>query len=173
MSNDNGLIFKAWRFATLMHGDQLYGRQPYTYHLGQVVGILEQVGVTEEETMAAAWLHDVIEDTEATYEAVRIIGGYNVAEMVAACTASGSNRRERTKDCLRKMADPCTPMDGLLIKMADRCANMEYSKSHNQDLHSMYRQELPAFLEAIDRPQKMVGYSYILLYQRLLHPRGY
>lgn len=63
------LIIEARRFAITAHGDQIYGEQPYEYHLNMVGEVLTEFGFTKELTPhyhAAAWLHDTVEDTDAS-----------------------------------------------------------------------------------------------------------
>ncbi|UEM08567.1 HD domain-containing protein [Bradyrhizobium barranii subsp. barranii] len=59
----NGLIFRAREFARERHSAQArrYTGEPYFVHLEEVARMIELAG-RPEESIAAAWLHDVIED---------------------------------------------------------------------------------------------------------------
>ena len=60
------IIQKALLFATEAHGKQVrkYTGEPYIVHPVEVMSIVKSV-VSDEEVLAAALLHDVVEDTPA------------------------------------------------------------------------------------------------------------
>jgi (p)ppGpp synthase/HD superfamily hydrolase len=68
------------------HKNQKYGSEPYSVHLEAVVENLKQHGVYDEEVIAAAWLHDSIEDQDVTYEDIDRAFGRRVADLVHAVT---------------------------------------------------------------------------------------
>ncbi len=57
------LVERAATLARLAHAGQRYNGSPYTDHLEAVAGTLREHGVDDPELIAAAWLHDVVEDT--------------------------------------------------------------------------------------------------------------
>lgn len=57
---------RALYYAKKKHGDQKYGSRPYHYHLEQVAKLVKEMGFCKEYQVVAI-LHDVIEDTEATW----------------------------------------------------------------------------------------------------------
>lgn len=59
---------------------------PYIEHPRAVVEILMSWGVHDEETLAVAWLHDVVEDTEVTLDYIITHFGPEIAEDVDAIT---------------------------------------------------------------------------------------
>jgi len=77
------LIQRALAFATLAHHDQKrkYTGQPYIVHPIEVAEIVRSVE-HDDEMLAAALLHDVVEDTDVTIEVIRSEFGDNVAELV-------------------------------------------------------------------------------------------
>ena len=79
------------------HKGQMYGEElPYTYHLAQVVSVLERFGIKDEDLLVAAWLHDSLEDTAATKFHLEVTFGNRVADLVWRVTnESGKNRKER------------------------------------------------------------------------------
>lgn len=113
-------------------------------HLGDVVAILESVGVRElreyYNIIAAALLHDAVEDTQCTYADLREEFGDSVAEWVRCVTdGPGSNRKERKAGVYRAInAD--TSHVSRLIKLADRLANI-----HAGGKVDMYRKEYDVF----------------------------
>ena len=65
---DTKFILKAYNYALQKHGDQKRNSgEPYIVHPLQVAFILADMGL-DEKTIAAALLHDVVEDTDATHE---------------------------------------------------------------------------------------------------------
>lgn len=66
------MLAKAIAFAATKHEDQFdKGGQPYILHPLRVMSFLK---TDDEELMAIAVLHDVIEDTDATYDDLRALG---------------------------------------------------------------------------------------------------
>jgi (p)ppGpp synthase/HD superfamily hydrolase len=114
------MIEKAKTFAIEKHGSQKYGAEPYSFHLAMVSDLVKANHGSPEQ-IAAAWLHDTVEDTPTTRSEVEREFGAEVASMVWALTGEGENRQERIEDAVRKISD--TPGAGL-IKLADRYANV-------------------------------------------------
>lgn len=76
------------RFAISKHEaeyNQMYGDEPYSYHLRQVRSVLKRFGFGPKDSLlglklgTAAWLHDVIEDTNVTYDQVWELFGHDIA----------------------------------------------------------------------------------------------
>ena len=83
------LIEKARQFATQAHRRidhrRKYSKQPYEVHLKSVAELVS--GVTDDaEMIAAAWLHDTVEDTTATLEDIAREFGAEVAALVSDLT---------------------------------------------------------------------------------------
>src|SRR6186997_1818080 len=83
------LVEHARQFATAAHRGvgqlRKYTGQPYEEHLRRVAAIVE--GFTDDrEMIAAAWLHDVVEDTPATIEDIGREFGPGVRDLVDALT---------------------------------------------------------------------------------------
>jgi (p)ppGpp synthase/HD superfamily hydrolase len=110
------------KFASDAHGDQKYGEHDYVHHLFCVAQILKEFGYTDEKWQAAAWLHDVIEDTDATFATIWEQFGDDVSRIVYCCTGFGKNRAARLENILSKIA---VYPDAAVVKLADRIANVE------------------------------------------------
>lgn len=137
----------AQEIATKFHADQKYGSDPYTKHLSNVVEVLGRYEVTDEDIIVAAWLHDSVEDTDLTIEDIKTLFGDRVADLVFRVTnESGANRKERHVKTYPKIKESS---DALLLKLADRIANNERSIVDNAKLLKMYRDEYPAFKDAL------------------------
>ncbi len=85
MSN---LISKAEEFATKAHEghtEKDANKTPYIFHIQKVAHLVELSGGTPEE-VAAAWLHDTVEDTPITFEDIKREFGPEVLEIVKGLT---------------------------------------------------------------------------------------
>lgn len=109
-------------FAIRHHTLQLYGDLPYSYHLADVETILAEHDINAYEFKAAAWLHDVPEDTDITIQRICDLFGPAVAAMVWACTGEGANREEKQASILKKI--PEYPPSAV-IKTGDRISNVK------------------------------------------------
>jgi guanosine-3',5'-bis(diphosphate) 3'-pyrophosphohydrolase len=67
------LIERAWRIAAIAHAGQKRKATdiPYLVHPAAVALILQRSGFTEEHLIAAAILHDVVEDTDWTFDRLK------------------------------------------------------------------------------------------------------
>jgi (p)ppGpp synthase/HD superfamily hydrolase len=144
---------EARAFAVAAHGDQKYGAAPYVVHLDHVAAIVSSVD-GGDPALATAYLHDVLEDTDATADAVEERFGPFVRRCVEIVTdPPGNNRKERKRllhERLKRV--PESHSLALIVKAADRLANVRTSARDNPRLLEMYRQEHPAFREAAFRP---------------------
>lgn len=120
------------------HKDQLYGTQPYVVHLADVVRRVKQI-TNDPEIIAAAWLHDTIEDTQVTYSYIEQMFSKNVANMVWAVTGVGQDRAAKMANAIEKIAK--TP-GADFVKSADRLSNAAASKAEKKmKLYNRYRDE--------------------------------
>lgn len=93
---------KAERYADMYHEGQerKVTGYPYRVHPQAVVDYLEEFGVYDEKTLAIAWLHDTLEDTNLIYEQIRKDFGKKVADGVYLLTRNVN--REKYKERLSK-----------------------------------------------------------------------
>ena len=130
---DVELIQKAYQLAKTEHGDQCrMSGEPYIIHPMNVAYILADLGM-DDETMCAALLHDVVEDTNLTNEDLAKEFGETIAQMVAGVTKLGSIRftsiEEKQAENYRKMFLAMgKDIRVVLIKLADRLHNMRTLK---------------------------------------------
>lgn len=78
------LLEKAFRLAARSHRSQTRKGSdlPYIIHPSAVMLILQRVGITDDEILAAALLHDVVEDTNCTLEEIAAEFPPNVVDWV-------------------------------------------------------------------------------------------
>lgn len=106
--------------AVAHHETQKYGNVPYTQHLTSVAGLVA-LHTVDQETIAAAWLHDIVEDTEFTVDDIVTAYGPRVGHLVALLTDPNDVSRERAKAfSLPRIA---ASYEASLIKLADRYCN--------------------------------------------------
>ncbi|HEY0305554.1 MAG TPA: HD domain-containing protein [Longimicrobiales bacterium] len=141
---------RASDFARRAHAGQEYGGGDFhEKHLGRVASTLRRFGVDDPSLLAAAWLHDTVEDTDTTIEDIRREFGDDIADLVWRLTDEpGRNRKERHH--LTHLKIRGRP-EAVRIKLADRIANMEASMEQRSHLRGMYRHEHPAFREHLYR----------------------
>ena len=133
---------------------QLYDKKykiPYTYHLEEVVSIVESYG---KEAMIIAYLHDVVEDTDVTIEDIKNIFGNFISECVYFLTdEDGNTRAERKKLTNIKLKKvPYSHNIALVVKAADRLANINESYiKGNSKYFNRYIQEYNDFKISVHR----------------------
>ncbi len=126
---DKKLIKEAYEFAANAHeGHKRYSGEPYVSHLAAVATMLAEMGMGTR-TIAAALLHDVIEDTEVTSHNLYEKFGEEILFLVDGVTKLGSVRyygSDRHNESLRKLF-VATSQDirVLIIKLVDRLHNMQ------------------------------------------------
>ena len=130
---DSKKIIKAYNYAKDKHGDQKRkSGEPYIIHPLQVAYILAGLEL-DTDTICAALLHDVVEDTETTNEDIIKEFGESVAEMVGGVTKLGklqyTTKEEQQVEDYRKMFLAMgKDIRVILIKLADRLHNMRTLK---------------------------------------------
>ena len=135
---DSKLILKAYNFAKKSHGEQLRkSGEPYIIHPLQVAYILAELGL-DDNTICAALLHDVVEDTEITHQ--NLINEFNleVAEMVDGVTKLSklnyeSVEEEQVENYRKMFLAMGKDIRVIMIKLADRLHNMRTLKYLTRD----------------------------------------
>ena len=150
-SDQAGLLERACSFARKAHAGQEYsGGDFHEKHLGRVVATLRDFGETREPLLAAAWLHDTVEDTSVTVEDIRREFGDDVADLVWRLTdEEGGSRRERHSKTHAKIRGRT---EAVRVKLADRIANVQSAIEQKTNLYGMYRKEHAQFRAELYQP---------------------
>ena len=153
---DKKVINDALMLAVEAHGDQRrkYTGEPYVTHPIHVAKILEDSVEHTTEMIAAAILHDVVEDTAVTFRDIKEKFGSEIAELVHYCTSvsekDDGNRRFRKKMDADHFA--LGPASSQTIKVADLLSNSESIIEHDQKFfHKAFKHEKQYMLNILTK----------------------
>jgi (p)ppGpp synthase/HD superfamily hydrolase len=141
-------------FATAAHAaigqTRKYTGEPYINHPAAVAQLVASVPHTPE-MVAAAWLHDVVEDTQITLDDIRDEFGWMVAALVADLT--DVSRPEHGDRATRKEIDRLhtarTSPEAKTVKLADLIDNTLTITAHDPDFAKVYLREKALLLEVL------------------------
>ena len=149
---DMGRVRDAYEYAVKLHeGQKRRDGSPYVTHCVATAEIIAEQGL-DEDSIVAALLHDVIEDTPATYDDVKRQFGATVADIVEGVTkltrVQYTSHEEEQAENLRKMLIAMAKdIRVILIKIADRLHNMrtmDYQSGEKQLIKSAETMEIYA-----------------------------
>ena len=147
----------AVEYATNAHGEQKrkYTGQPYITHCIAVAETVARV-TDDAEIIAAAVLHDTIEDTATTFDDILLTFGPRVARLVMevtdASTFKDGNRAARKLIDLQRLAK--SSADGATIKLADIIDNSKDILAHDPNFAKVYLREKAASLAVLQHGNK-------------------
>ena len=151
------MLDRVLEFATAAHGDQKrkYTEDPYINHPIAVAEIVKTVPHTQE-MVAAALLHDVVEDTHVTLDQIRDAFGDEVAELVSWLTdvSRPEDGNRRTRKELDRLHTANAPADAQTIKLADLIHNTASIEKHDPGFYKVYRQEKIELLKVLTKGNK-------------------
>ncbi len=142
------VVEDAMRLAARSHRNQVRKSSdlPYVAHPASVALILQQAGFDSPNVIAAALLHDVVEDTDVTIEEIRQSFPDEVTEWVAALSetkkdASGQQRPwiDRKTEHIAHAAS--APLEARAILLADKLHNlvsMQFDLGRGEDIWSRF-----------------------------------
>jgi (p)ppGpp synthase/HD superfamily hydrolase len=150
------IVEKARIFATAAHAavkqTRKYTGEPYIVHPAEVVRIVSSVPHTPE-MLAAAWLHDVVEDTGVTIETIEVEFGAKVAELAGWLTdvskPQDGNRAKRKAIDRAHTAD--SPAEAQTVKLADLISNSRSIMEHDPKFAVTYIEEKRLLLEMLTK----------------------
>lgn len=137
------MIDSAKQFAEDAHKGQWrkFEGQPFVSHPKSVADSVKSLPDSSDEMVAAALLHDTVEDTEATLEEIEDSFGETVASLVGELTTDKEKRDEfgKAKYLGYKMAEMSTK--ALTIKLLDRWDNVNEIEETPEDFRTRYSRE--------------------------------
>lgn len=138
-------VIKARDYAVKKHNSQRYGSYPYEVHLTNVVSILLHFGAQLQKNtdlFSAAWLHDVIEDTDADKAWITSNCGEDVREIVELVSNIKNPSKTKLENKEITFENIATNQNAIIVKLADRIANVEFSLLHgNIEMIKKYKDE--------------------------------
>ncbi|MEK6870859.1 MAG: HD domain-containing protein [Thermoproteota archaeon] len=126
MEDTTDIILGAKKFAQEKHKNQKRkdGVTPYSDHLEGVVNRLKNLGVTDKDVLCAAWLHDIIEDTDVTFDQINERFGREVAVMVLSLSKDQNIlKKDREIQYISQLKD--ASFQTKIIKLCDISANLK------------------------------------------------
>lgn len=154
---DRQLLIKAYRYAEKMHENQKRASgEPYFTHPCAVAEILIDLGL-DTPTVAAAFLHDVIEDTEATPDDIKREFGTEIYTLVEGVTKLDqikfhSHEEEDAENFRKIFVAMAKDVRVIIIKLADRLHNMRsLNYLSNERQQRIAKETLGIFTPLADR----------------------
>jgi (p)ppGpp synthase/HD superfamily hydrolase len=141
--------YPAMLFAMEVHKDQKrkYTGVPYFTHLAEVAGIVAGVGLGDD-AIAAAWLHDCIEDQGVTRAEIRRHFNGPIAQAVYDLSdLEPGNRATRKELSRRRLAR--APAWVQTIKVADLISNTSSIVQHDPSFAKVYLEEKRLLLDVL------------------------
>ena len=151
MAADPDLVERAHEFCISAHAGQTRddGR-PYHTHPQAVVDVLKSVGVADRDVLAAAYLHDVLEDTAVSADELALRFGPAVTDLVEELTnpdypgRTFEEKHRMLADKARRMSDRAR-----LIKLADRLHNLQNKQFRTAERQRRYAEVTAELLDAL------------------------
>jgi len=130
---DQDLYIKAWNFASSAHlGQKIPGSDiPYLNHIGLVTfesmsAIVNGSQIKNQDLLiVCSILHDTIEDTNTTYDDIKVLFSSDIADGVLALTKNKClmSKVEKITDSMNRIKDQ--PGEIWMVKLSDRITNLQ------------------------------------------------
>ncbi len=163
---DQEKYIKAWNFASRVHNGQLVPGTdiPYINHIGNVaMETMAAIAYNEDIKntdllVQCALLHDVIEDTNNSYDVIAIEFGVKVADGVLALSKDASlpTKVEQMRNSIERIKKQ--PEEIWMVKLSDRITNLQPPPKHwNKEKIKQYRDEALLILENLGVANKYLA----------------
>lgn len=167
---DGSLADRAARFAAGAHARvgqrRKYTGEPYIVHPKEVAALVATVS-EDQEMIAAAWLHDTVEDTDVELEDIFREFGAGVAELVSDLT--DVSRKEDGNRKVRKEIDRLhtarASKRAKTIKLADLISNTRSIVARDENFARVYLAEKKRLLEVLKEGSAVLYGNAIALYE--------
>jgi (p)ppGpp synthase/HD superfamily hydrolase len=151
------VVHKAQVYAMAAHAavgqKRKYTNEPYIVHPAEVAKIVAGVPGATPDMVAAAWLHDVVEDTGCTFTDVHMAFGADIATLVGWLT--DVSKPEDGNRAVRKAMDRAhsaeAPAEAQTIKLADLISNSRSIVQHDPAFAKTYLEEKRLLLEVMTK----------------------
>ncbi len=146
------LLEEVIKFAKEKHKNQKrkFSKLPYFIHPKRIAEKIKQI-TNNINIIATAYLHDTIEDTNATYEEINQLFGKEIADLVKELTSDNIEVKKMGKkkyltQKMNKMSE-----NAFLVKLVDRLDNIKDIKDGPQAFKEKYLKETHYILENLNR----------------------
>jgi (p)ppGpp synthase/HD superfamily hydrolase len=151
------VVRKAQVYAMAAHASvgqrRKYTNEPYIVHPAEVAKIVAGVPGSTPDMVAAAWLHDVVEDTGCTFTDIHMTFGIDIATLVGWLT--DVSKPEDGNRAARKAIDRAhsaeAPAEAQTIKLADLISNSRSIMEHDPAFAKTYLEEKRLLLAVMTR----------------------
>ena len=151
------IVRKAQVYAMAAHAAvgqrRKYTGEPYIVHPAEVAKIVAGVPGATPDMVAAAWLHDVVEDTGCTFNDIHMGFGIDIATLVVWLT--DVSKPEDGPRWYRKKLDrehtAQAPAEAQTIKLADLISNTKSIMAHDEKFAKVYLEEKRMLLDVMTR----------------------
>jgi (p)ppGpp synthase/HD superfamily hydrolase len=141
------VVRKAQVYAMAAHAavgqKRKYTNEPYIVHPAEVAKIVAGVPGATPDMVAAAWLHDVVEDTGCTFTDIHMAFGIDIATLVGWLT--DVSQPQDGNRAVRKAIDRAhtaeAPAEAQTIKLADLISNSKSIMEHDPAFAKTYLEE--------------------------------
>ena len=149
------IIEKARVFATSAHHAvsqvRKYTGEPYISHPAELVELLREHGIADQQMLAAAWLHDVVEDTGVTIDLIEFEFGRGVADLVAGLTdvSRPEDGNRKARKAIDRAHTAAQSPACKTIKLADLISNTKSIVERDPEFAKVYLAEKRQLLEVL------------------------
>lgn len=135
-----------------------YTGTPYFYHPRAVAALVQSIPDHTDDMVCAAYLHDVLEDTQVSESVLRNIFGNGVADLVVWLTdtskpSDGNRAARKAIDRARLAAAPAAAQD---VKCCDLIDNTTTILKHDQSFARVYLKEMAALLAVMTKADRVI-----------------
>lgn len=151
------VVRKAQVYAMAAHASvkqvRKYTGEPYIVHPAEVASIVASVPGSTPDMVAAAWLHDVVEDTGCTFTDVHMAFGIDIATMVNWLTdvSRPEDGNRATRKAIDREHTAQAPAEAQTIKLADLISNSRSIMQHDPEFARVYLEEKRLLLEVLTK----------------------
>lgn len=150
------VVERARKFAIAAHASidqrRKYTGEPYIVHPAEVVAIVKSVPHTPA-MLAAAWLHDTVEDTPVTIEEIRAEFGDEIATLVGWLTdvSKPTDGKRAVRKAIDRQHTADAPAEAQTVKLADLLSNSKSILEHDLNFAAVYIEEKALLLDVLTK----------------------
>jgi (p)ppGpp synthase/HD superfamily hydrolase len=151
------IVRKAQVYAMAAHAavaqKRKYTGEPYIVHPAEVAKIVAGVPGSTPDMVAAAWLHDVVEDTGCTYTDIHMAFGADIAALVGWLTdvSQPHDGNRAVRKAIDRAHTAAAPAEAQTIKLADLVSNSRSIMQHDPAFAKTYLEEKRLLLELLTK----------------------